>query len=99
MIAVIFGNTPSYQFEKGVLEMDNVLQRINELLFPAEKETAPPLPTVEEELALLRLRIEAAESRFNTATGEGEIDAAVYDLNALETRYNLLVRRVKSGEE
>lgn len=79
--------------------MDKVLQRINELLFPTEKEADLPLPTVEEELALLKLRIEAAESRFNTATGEGEIDAAVYDLNALETRYNLLVRKVREGEE
>ena len=45
------------------------------------------------------MRIEAAESRFNTAQTDGEIDAAVYDLNALETRYNLLVRRVRDGEE
>ena len=78
--------------------MDSVLHRINALLFPAEEESTP-LPTVEEELVLLKMRIEAAESRFNTAQTDGEIDAAVYDLNALETRYNLLVRRVRDGEE
>ena len=78
--------------------MERVLQKLTDLFFSGEKEREDPLPKAEEELILLKKRIEAAQSRFDFSDGEGEIDAAVYDLNALETRYDLLVRRIKNGE-
>lgn len=79
--------------------MEKMLQKLTDLFFQAEKEREPILPSAEEELCSLKERIDAAQSRFDFSSEEGEIDAAVYDLNALETRYNLLVRRIRSGEK
>ncbi len=79
--------------------MENVLHRLARLFFPADEEETVPLMSEEEELKVLGRRIEAAQSRFDAASEEGEIDAAVYDLNALETRYRLLVRRIKEKEK
>lgn len=78
--------------------MENVLHLINRLLFPADREGDAPvkLPTAEEELTLLKGRIRAAQSRFDAAQTDGEAEAAIYDLNALEVRYRLLLRNLKN---
>ena len=76
--------------------MENVLSRLNKFFFPeVVKEEKNLLPSVEEELIQLKKKIAAAQSRFNTAATDGEIETAIYDLNTMETRYRLLLRRLR----
>jgi len=51
-----------------------------------------------ETLKELSQKIAAAESRFQFATSDAEIEIAVSDLNALERRYRLLIEQQKKAE-
>ena len=71
------------------------LQRSVKSKARVEKKTIEPYPF----LAYIK-DVEAAESRFNWATGiteDGEVDEAVYDLLAARMRLNLAVRKEKNG--
>lgn len=46
-----------------------------------------------------RALINQAYSGFNTASDHDLIDSYVYEINALQCRYNYLLRRVKELEE
>lgn len=62
-------------------------------------------PAQEERQALVaslqttRALINQAYSGFNTASDHDLIDSYVYEINALQARYNYLLRRVKALEE
>lgn len=64
-----------------------------------------PSPVEEERQTLVaslqntRTLINQAYSAFNTASDHDLIDSYVYEINALQARYNYLLRRVKALEE
>ena len=76
--------------------MNRALSFVSRLLFP-EVDDEPPVETasVEDELSELSHKIAAASSRFDFALSDGEIETAIYDLNALERRYRLLIEQKK----
>ncbi len=79
--------------------MKPIFQHLSTLLFPPVDTPAVPLvlPTETEELDSLKRRIRSAESRFAFAKDDGEITAVIYELTALEARYDLLVGRMRAS--
>lgn len=82
--------------------MEKVLKQITAFLFPPVDPVpaTTPLPSEAEELASLKRRIRAAESRFAFVSEDSEVTAAIYELTALEARYDLLMRcaRASAGQ-
>ena len=79
--------------------MERVLQFAARLLFPPVREETtpppPPVPDENDELASLKERIEAAQTRFEQSASDEETEAAIYELNALEARYRILLRHTR----
>ena len=48
------------------------------------------------ELDDVRGRLDETYGRFNTVTDEAALDACIYEISALKSRYNCAVRAVKS---
>ena len=48
------------------------------------------------ELDEVRGRLDETYGRFNTVTDEAALDACIYEISALKSRYNCAVRAVKS---
>ena len=53
---------------------------------------------LQEELARTRILTNQAYSCFNTANDDELIESYVYEINALQARYNYLLRRLKQLE-
>ena len=80
--------------------MEKLLKRVSSVFFPpVDPVVSTALPSDEEEMLRIKEEIQAAESRFAFLSDDQAITAAIYQLNALETRYDLLVRRVKATAE
>jgi len=65
------------------------MEKVLRLFFPLTKEPRPGT------LRELQAQIEAARTRFAVAASDEETEAAIYELAALEKRYDLLLRRTR----
>lgn len=80
--------------------MEKLLKRVSSVFFPpVDPVESVNLPSEAEEMARIKEEIRAAESRFALLSDDQAITAAIYQLSALEARYDLLVRRVKAAAE
>lgn len=80
--------------------MKRIFQIALRLLFPPVNDEAPllsPERDTPDSLADLQRRIEAAKTRFSMSANDEETEATIYELNALEARYRLLLRRARAG--
>ncbi|MCD8367978.1 MAG: DUF2508 family protein [Clostridiales bacterium] len=53
------------------------------------------LRTLEEELSAIRLALRQAEGKFNTASDPQLVEAAVFEIKALQARHAYLLRSIK----
>ncbi len=75
--------------------MNKLLGEIISLFTFQEKEEKEEEKTVNEQLQDLRIQIEGAKSRFNSQCDERLLEATIFELQALETKYNYLCQLAK----
>lgn len=75
--------------------MNGLFGEIFSLLLPREKEISEEEKTVTEQMDEILIKIEAAKSRFNSQIDEGLIEATIFELQSLESKYNYLCRLAK----
>ncbi len=65
----------------------------------SQKARKERLRLIESDLKEISLAMKTAESCFNETTDSDLMDALIYDRAALESRYNYLIRELKTLEE
>lgn len=65
----------------------------------SQKARKERLRLIESDLREISLAMKTAESCFNETTDSDLMDALIYDRAALESRYNYLIRELKTLEE
>ncbi len=74
--------------------MENVLGEILGL-FRRQEAREEAEPTIREQLEDVQRKMAQANNRFSMAEDETLVEAAIFELQALETRYRYLMRRAK----
>lgn len=65
----------------------------------AKQTSDPTLDTLMRELSDTRFALSQAYARFNSTADINLVDACVFELNAIESRYNYLLRSIKEHGE
>lgn len=75
--------------------MNAFFSEIVSLFLPKEKEIIPEEKTVTEQMDEILVKIEAAKSRFNCQSDERLLEATIFELQSLESKYNYLCQIAK----
>ena len=80
----------------GVHTLNKLLGEIVALFTLQEKENKEEEKSINEQMEEVLMQIEGAKSRFNCQCDEKLLEATIFELQALETKYNYLVSVAKN---
>ncbi len=75
--------------------MNGFLDEIISLFSPQEKEKIQDEKSVTQQMDEILIQIEAAKSRFNSQCDQRLLEATIFELQALEAKYNYLCQLAK----